>query len=153
MPLGAYNPPAISRAQNYSNTKAFTVLPCRYPLNPGSRECTCGQSTFARNTTWLSGSVCGLQARDRGFDPRLDWIMLRRCAPRQGTWCTRALSQSRSKWVPGRTVKACVFQQYCSPGMAAVPYALPLEVEMAFWMNRSCYQGVIVWSRVSSASR
>ena len=36
--------------------------------------------------------------------------MLRRCAPRQGTLLTHALSQSRSKWVPGRTVKACVFE-------------------------------------------
>ena len=36
--------------------------------------------------------------------------MLRRCAPRQGTLLTRALSQPRSKWVPGRTVKACEYE-------------------------------------------
>ena len=58
--------------------------------------------------SWLSGSMRDLQARDRGFDPRLGWIMLRRCAPRQGTLPTRALSRPRSKWVPGRAVKACV---------------------------------------------
>ena len=36
--------------------------------------------------------------------------MLRRCAPTQGTLLTCALSRSRSKWVPGRAVKACVFK-------------------------------------------
>ena len=36
--------------------------------------------------------------------------MFRRCAPRQDTLLTRALSRPRSKWVPGRTVKACVFE-------------------------------------------
>ena len=59
---------------------------------------------------WLSGSVRDVQARDRRFHPRLRWIILRRCAPRQGTLLTRALSRPRSKWVPGRTVKACVFE-------------------------------------------
>ena len=34
--------------------------------------------------------------------------ILRCCAPRQDTLPTRALSRPRSKWVRGRTVKACV---------------------------------------------
>ena len=36
--------------------------------------------------------------------------MLRRCTPRQGTLLTCTLLRPRSKWVPGRTVKACVFE-------------------------------------------
>ena len=36
--------------------------------------------------------------------------MFQRCVPRQGTLLTRALSRPRSKWVPSRTVKACVFE-------------------------------------------
>ena len=32
------------------------------------------------------------------------------CSYRQGTLLTRALSRPRSKWVTGRTVKACVFE-------------------------------------------
>ena len=61
-------------------------------------------------TLWLSGGVHDVQARDRYFDLRLSWIMLRRCAPRQGTLPTRALSRPRSKWALGGTVKACVFE-------------------------------------------
>ena len=57
--------------------------------------------------------------------------MLRHCAPRQGTLLTHALSQPRSKWVPGRTVKACVFEWICVPKMAAGLYA-PRGIEMAY---------------------
>ena len=63
-----------------------------------------------RGASWLSGSVRNLQARDRGFDTGLGSIVLQRRAPRQGTLPTRALSRPRSNWIPGRTVKACVFQ-------------------------------------------
>ena len=44
------------------------------------------------SASWLRGRVRDVQARDREFDPRLSLIMLRRCAPRQGTLLTRALS-------------------------------------------------------------
>ena len=57
---------------------------------------------------------------------------IRRCAPRQGTLLTRALSGPRSNWIPGRTAKACVFQWFRAPKMAAVLYAhAPRGVEMA----------------------
>ena len=43
------SPAAIFSAQNYSNT----IFHCsaRYPLTPGSRECTCEQSALPRSTT------------------------------------------------------------------------------------------------------
>ena len=70
------------------------------------------------------------------------WTMLRPCVPRQGTFPTRALFPSRSKWVPDRTVKACAFEQFCAPEMAAGLYALR-GVEMAYWINRSRDQGIL----------
>ena len=51
--------------------------------------------------------------------------MLRRCAPRQGTLLTRALSRLRSKWAPhGRTVKACVLEQFRAPKIGVGLYAV-----------------------------
>ena len=111
----------------------FYQVPTLY--TPGSRECTCGQSTLARNTTWLRGSVRELQARDGGFDPRLGWIMLRRCAPRQGTLPTRALSLNPgvSGCLVGRWRLVCfnsTLRRKWQPG--CMP---PLGVEMAYWIN------------------
>ena len=57
--------------------------------------------------------------------------MLRLYAPRQGTLLTRALSRDRSKWVPGRTVKTCVFEWFRVPKMTAGLYARR-GVEMAY---------------------
>ena len=91
---------------------------------------------------WLSGSVRDIQARDRGFDPRLRCICSTLCSYRQGTLLTRALSRPRSKWVPSRTVKACVrivnslrrngSWAVCSPGSWD-----------GLWTNRSCDLGIM----------
>ena len=44
---------------------------------------------------------------------------------------TCTLSTQEYKWVPGRTVKACVFEQFCAPEMATALYD-PRGVEMAY---------------------
>ena len=52
-----------------------------------------------------------VQTRGGKFDPRLRGICSDvNCAPRQGTLLTRALSRLRSKWVPDRIVKVCLFE-------------------------------------------
>ena len=47
-----------------------------------------------------------------GSSRHLGLIVLRRCAPGQGTLPTRALSRPRSKWVPSRTGNACVLNRF-----------------------------------------
>ena len=62
-------------------------------------------------TTWgLRGSVvaCVTCKQEIAVRSSAALNVARRCAPRQGTLLTRALSRPRCKWVPGRTVKASV---------------------------------------------
>ena len=77
------------------------------------------------------------------------------CAPRQGTLLTRALSSPRSRWIglPGRTVKACVFELSFVPRKWQPDCIGSSGSWDGLWTNRSCDQGVIVWSRVNGASR
>ena len=78
--------------------------------------------------------------------------MLWRCAPRQGTLFTRVLSRPRSKWVPGighwRLV--CLNSSRAENGSRAVCFPGSWD---GLWTNRSCNQGVIVWSQANGASR
>ena len=69
--------------------------------------------------------------------------MLRRCAPRQGTFLTRALSRPRSKWVPGRTVKgSCVWRVPCAekwqPGCMVPGELRWLMNEQFLWPGGNC---------------
>ena len=88
------------------------------------------QGEIPRGASWLSGSVTLLRTSERSrVRSPAALNLLRRCAPRQGTLLTCAFSRPRSKWVPGRTVKACVFEQFRAPKVAAGLYA-PRGVEM-----------------------
>ena len=82
--------------ENVSN-----ALPVRWQSHPG--ENICDVSMVSLVARW---PVFDLRICSRTTKP----IMLLHFAPRQGTLLTRALSWARSKWVPGRTVKACVFE-------------------------------------------
>ena len=98
------------------------------------------------------GSVCDLQVRGRGFDPRLGWIMLWCCAPRRGTLPTHALSWPRSTvsgYLVGQWRLVCLNS---SGHWKWQPGCMLPRSWGSLWMNRSCDQGVIVWSWVSGAS-
>ena len=76
----------------------------RHPSGAGIKQCPAKESALSRPPTL------------NFFEYALN--MLRRCAPRQGTSLTRALSRPRSKWVPCNIVKACVFEYVRAPKMA-----------------------------------
>ena len=111
------------------------------------------QGTNGCGASWLSGSVRDLQAGNRWFDP--GWpelcseavLLDKALCP-----CTRGLSSPRNEWVPGigQWRLVCLnssVRRKWQPGCM-----LPGNWD-GLWMNRSCDQGVIVWGRVSSASR
>ena len=94
---------ALSIAGPQSLEQRHSELCCKLCLRPGERP-------------WLVWGVVAQWYRARLTSKRSPvWSpaalnMLRRRAPRQGTLLTHALSRPRSKWVPGRTVKACEFE-------------------------------------------
>ena len=76
----AYSSAAISGAQNYSNTQAFTVLPGTHLLlGRESAECTCGQSALPRSTTSERNSAQpGDRTRDLSLVSRVryHWVTM-----------------------------------------------------------------------------
>ena len=65
-------------------------------------------------------------------------------ALRQGFYLC-ALSWPRSKLVPGRTGKACVFEWFLCTGNGSRAVCCSLRSWDGLWVDRSCDQGVIVW--------
>ena len=114
-------------------------------VSHGSLWTSCGAS-------WLSGSVHDVQARDRGFNPRLlricsDVVLLGKAL------CSHvhSLDPGVSGYLVGQWRLVCL-NSSMRWKMAAGLYA-PQGVEMAYERAGPMTRGVIVWSWASGTSR
>ena len=79
------------------------------PISLGMKTLSLIKDPTSSGVSWLSGSVRDIQARDCKFDPWLRWICSHIVLLGKAL-CSHVHSRPRSKWAPGRTLKACVFE-------------------------------------------